>query len=912
VTIMVKPKRFLMITEPCFPSSQMGDIAHAVVSLSGHEVIRLAVTNKYYLPVTLSGALSGLRLEMFGDYYNLSAPRLSLAEYQALCGDDIDFNKVSMKDDWRYANFNGDFDSLNPESIILQRLRGTAWRMENLIKAIRPAGLFIQQGCSPESLVMLSKGLSAGLPVLIMETGFLPGHVYFELYGMHFYRDWCRVDNLYREKALKVEAGVADALRQRIRDDILNRNISKFQQTACENEKLALEDFVKRFQEKVIFFPEQVSLDSNVFSALRELGVSRLEQLYRKVADSLPTDMGLVFKRHPKWTPTDRNDLRRDNVLFLDSLGLADIFRRAKAVVSLTSNVGLEAAVCGLPVLCLGASIYSGKGFTLDWDGEADLNSCLREILDFRPDDRAVAAFLYTLKKEVLFSPEEPPEDFDRLCRGDEFTPEPEPRAPFWKAGRGDFAAFQALKDSCAELYWKNYSYQEIMAKLGRPVVDSPVLHLFSGERQTAAQIRKTEPSHVARYALAGLFLPPKGQILDAGCGSGYGASFLAARTSAEILAFDACEEAVDFAGEVFAEPNITYQIMSAGAFAGSDMPADQGPFDLVTAFEFLEHIPSPETFVAQIKKRMSAGGVFIGSVPHNETYPLGDHPFHIRHYDLHFLKMMLDIQPDEYVRFFYQNAEEIGSDRSTGRSIIFVLTRDESKLRCLDGQMPFRPERIDDDLELFFPAALFGVAGADRAPIKGIPLAFDGPGFIFFGPYQAVPPGGWEVTFLFTAPASPLISFQDRNYSFTLDIVSSQGQTVYSRRECTIAELFKGPKMRIRVDSPEELLEFRLYAHGCIPLGSDSDGLLFKGVRLSRLADSLLAELPGPENRFVAIEAQRFDAERRLAEAEARLIFLYRSRSWRITRPLRGIVRVLRGDYKPFAALKQELKTII
>jgi 2-polyprenyl-3-methyl-5-hydroxy-6-metoxy-1,4-benzoquinol methylase len=843
-------KRFLMITEDGFPSSQMGNITHRIITMSGHEVIRAMITHKYYLPITPNKDLSRHHIEIFNDYPSLSAPRLSLNDYHALCGDDLDFNKIGMKDDWRYTRFNEDVESLNPENKLVQRLRGTAWRIESLIQAIQPDGLFIQQGCSPESLIMLSKGLSSRLPVFIMETGFLPGHVYFELYGMHFYRSHCRIDNLYHAGELEIDAEAAAALRQKIRDNILNHNISKYQQTVHESEIQVLEDFVKRFQGRVIFFPEQVPLDSNVFSALRELGISSLEAIYRRVVDSLPADMGLVFKRHPKWMATDRNDLMRGNVLFLDSLALSDIFRRVKAVVTLTSNVGLEAATCDLPVLCLGASIYSGKGFTLDWDGEADLTSCLRKAFDFRPNEDAVASFLYTLKKEVLFSPEEPPEDFNLLCQGDEFTPAPDPRAPFWKEGRGDFVGFYNLKESYTRLYRKNFSYPEIMVKLGRQPMSSPSLHLSSGERQTAAQINQIDSAHVLRYYFAGLLLPSEGKILDACCGIAYGANYLAAQTCAQVLAFDYSDEAIYFANEAYAAPNITYRAMSAGAFEASDVHEVYGPFDLVTTFECLEHIPSPETLVGQIKKRMSADGVFIGSVPHNEVIPLGDHPFHIRHYDLPSLKAVLDIQSDEHVRFYFQNdAHQINLDPSAGGTIIFVLSKDENKLRTLDGQIPFRPTLpVRETTELFFPAFLFSVGGTDRVPIEGIPLVTNSPGSIFWGPYQAIPAGDWEVNFLFTVPDSHSVAVQNQNYSLTLDIVSSQGRIVYFRQDFTVAELLKNPKAMIRVESPEEFLEFRAYAHGSISSGLNSDGLLFKGVRLSRLAGSSALKLSAPK----------------------------------------------------------------
>ena len=72
----------------------------------------------------------------------------------------------------------------------------------------------------------------------------------------------------------------------------------------------------------------------------------------RKVLASLPAEIGLVFKRHPKlFSKSPLKGLPpQANLLFLERLSITEIFRRVAGVVTLTSNVGLEAAVCGRPV----------------------------------------------------------------------------------------------------------------------------------------------------------------------------------------------------------------------------------------------------------------------------------------------------------------------------------------------------------------------------------------------------------------------------------------------------------------------------------------------------------------------------------------------------------------------------------
>ncbi|MCL2625730.1 MAG: hypothetical protein FWD46_02800 [Cystobacterineae bacterium] len=62
-------------------------------------------------------------------------------------------------------------------------------------------------------------------------------------------------------------------------------------------------------------------------------------------------------------------------------------------------------------------------------------------------------------------------------------------------------------------------------------------------------------------------------------------------------------------------------------------------------------------------------------------------------------------------------------------------------------------------------------------------------------------------------------------------------------------------------------------------------------------------------ERRLTETEASRSNLEHRLAEADAQLLSVYRSRSWRITRPLRGIAGMLRGGYGLF---KQGVKALL
>jgi 2-polyprenyl-3-methyl-5-hydroxy-6-metoxy-1,4-benzoquinol methylase len=901
-------KRVLLISDSWIWEIKMADIAHAVLERSGMEVLRLEWNHKHYVPSSPHSDMSNLHMALFDDGVVDSAPCLSGKEYRALCGDDMDFSKITMKDDW-IDGWNENEDHLDPESPAARHLRGGAWRFESLLHAVRPDVVMIRQGCDPFSLVMLSKALKAGIPAFLMESGFLPGHVYFELRGQHFYRDFCRIDAIYGNGPPDVDMDAAQAALHTLKDDILNRNISKYDQQFDKAETEFLEAFCARFHGKVLFFPEQMPLDSNVFSSLRDIGADNLQAICGKIIDALPEDVGLVCKRHPRAAGSlFAGFSQKSNVLRLERLSIAEIFKRVGAVVTLTSNVGFEAAVCGLPVLSLGGSIYSRKGLTLDWNGRDSLTPYLSGIFGYRAEERNVAAFLYTLKKEVLFSPEAPPDDFERLIGGDGCTPEPDARAPFWKEGAGAYSRYGRLKARYAALAEENGSYREIMGKLGRPARDSRERSLSGREREQCFQLGRQNMAEMTRYALAAMFLPKNGRILDAGCGIGRGTAFLAAQCRSEITAFDERNEAIDYAAIMSAAPHITYCAASAGAFSEKLQEDTGGRYELITAFNILERVYAPEKFIDALKETMSENAVLAGSVRNREYCSDDDDPLSIHRYDVPSLKEVLNIRPGEYVRYVHQSAETIGNAGHDGDHIIFIITKNEDKLEYIEKILPFTYHRADYAGRLYFPPAFFTAPGTCQPTINGIPVAWTNrPGLIFYGPYQVVPAGCWEVKFLFESSQAVSGKEIEKDCNITLDIVGRQGQVSYFRKTFFFQELSLPATTKIRVDYPEEQLEFRAYRNNTqkcdtVPC---SPHFVFKGILLDRLPDVFSDIIPSPESSRQDSPCQ--------CEAEKQLEDIYRSRSWRITKPLRFISGILRGGYKSTpAVLKRKIKPAV
>ncbi len=103
------------------------------------------------------------------------------------------------------------------------------------------------------------------------------------------------------------------------------------------------------------------------------------------------------------------------------------------------------------------------------------------------------------------------------------------------------------------------------------------------------------------------------GKLLDVGCGTG---EFLAAAGAAgyEIAGFDFDAEAVQSAKQRFGLEEV---------FTGDLRELKQtGRFDVVTAFEVLEHSPAPKEFLEAAAAAVKPDGYLVLSVPNRERWP--------------------------------------------------------------------------------------------------------------------------------------------------------------------------------------------------------------------------------------------------------------------------------------------------
>lgn len=204
----------------------------------------------------------------------------------------------------------------------------------------------------------------------------------------------------------------------------------------------------------------------------------------------------------------------------------------------------------------------------------------------------------------------------------------------------------------------------------------------FTGERVIPGEVdANLLNEHLARYAFAARLARSR-RVLDAGCGAGYGCAELA-QSATLVVGVDVAREAVEYAREHYQLPNVQFEQGSCTALQWPD-----GSFDLVVAFEVIEHLSEWRELLVEVRRVLAPDGQFVVSTPNKLYYSetrghAGPNPYHVHEFDYDEFRAALEsVFPA--VSLYLENHTE---------AILFqpVATgcTSESRVACDQGQPP-------------------------------------------------------------------------------------------------------------------------------------------------------------------------------------------------------------------------------
>ena len=208
----------------------------------------------------------------------------------------------------------------------------------------------------------------------------------------------------------------------------------------------------------------------------------------------------------------------------------------------------------------------------------------------------------------------------------------------------------------------------------------------FTGERivpgapdcePTFAQ--KMYQEHIARYFFASQFVAGM-DVVDVGCGVGYGAQALAKAGAKSVLALDLSTDAVEHGRKNFFHPNLSLEVGDAEKFTVEEK------VDVATCFELIEHVNNPSAVLDRIVAALKPGGLLILSTP-RPLEEIRTH-FHVHEMNLEELKSKLSDR--------FKNVE-VGFQSNHFTSIV---CRDE--IKSLDQIIPVTDKTDLDNADYF------------------------------------------------------------------------------------------------------------------------------------------------------------------------------------------------------------------
>jgi SAM-dependent methyltransferase len=178
----------------------------------------------------------------------------------------------------------------------------------------------------------------------------------------------------------------------------------------------------------------------------------------------------------------------------------------------------------------------------------------------------------------------------------------------------------------------------------------------FTGERLVPGEVdADLWNEHISRYFFAASLAKPGQRILDAGCGTGYGAGLLNRRNAVSVLGIDLSPDAITHAMREYSTAGAQFAIGRC-----ETLPVPDASISMITAFEVIEHLDGWREFLLESRRALTSAGLLLVSTPNRAVYAesrgdSGPNPFHVHEFDFNEFSRELSAV-FLFVRIFGQN----------------------------------------------------------------------------------------------------------------------------------------------------------------------------------------------------------------------------------------------------------------
>ena len=141
---------------------------------------------------------------------------------------------------------------------------------------------------------------------------------------------------------------------------------------------------------------------------------------------------------------------------------------------------------------------------------------------------------------------------------------------------------------------------------------------------------------HIKRYNKVLPVLKRNFNVLDAGCGYGYGSKLLSKKSN--VIGMDISKKAINYAKKNYSSKKIKYFAADLENISLKKF----GKFEVITCFEVLEHSKNPSKILKKFRKNISKKGYLFLSVPNGSNAPKNN-PHHLKNYKVKDIINFLD-----------------------------------------------------------------------------------------------------------------------------------------------------------------------------------------------------------------------------------------------------------------------------